>query len=57
MTSGAAITGVAEIVLSVRDLPRMRQFYEEVLGFTLLSQAATSPAWSPTSTASRRLPF
>ena len=58
MTSGAAITGVAEIVLSVRDLPRMRQFfYEEVLGFTLLSQTATSAAWSPTSTASRRLPF
>ena len=28
MKSGSAITGVAEIVLSVRDLPRMRQFYE-----------------------------
>ena len=39
MTSGPAITGVAEIVLSVRDLPRMRQFYEDVLGFGLLSQA------------------
>ena len=38
MESGCAITGVAEIVLSVRDLPRMRQFYEDVLGFALLSQ-------------------
>ena len=38
MKSGTAITGVAEIVLSVRDLPRMRQFYEEVLGLALLSQ-------------------
>ena len=39
MKSASAITGVAEIVLNVRDLPRMRQFYEEVLGFALLSQA------------------
>ena len=40
MPSGSAITGVAEIVLSVRDLPRMRRFYEDVLGFALLSQAS-----------------
>ncbi len=40
MASRGAITGVAEIVLSVKDLPRMRRFYEEVLGFPLLSQAA-----------------
>ncbi len=40
MGSSGAITGVAEIVLSVKDLPRMRRFYEEVLGFPLLSQAA-----------------
>jgi len=33
------ITGVAEIVLNVRDLPRMRDFYREVLGFQLLSEA------------------
>ena len=39
MTSGPGITGVAEIVLSVGDLPRMRRFYERVLGFALLSQA------------------
>lgn len=32
------ITGVAEIVLSVRDLPRMRTFYRNVLGFPLLSE-------------------
>ncbi len=33
------ITGVAEIVLSVRDLPKMRDFYREVLGFALLGEA------------------
>jgi catechol-2,3-dioxygenase len=33
-----AITGVAEIVLNVRDLPKMRDFCKEVLGFTLLSE-------------------
>ncbi|MCY4029752.1 MAG: VOC family protein [Acidobacteria bacterium] len=30
------VTGVAEVALNVRALPRMRQFYEEVLGFPLL---------------------
>lgn len=30
------VTGVAEVALNVRDLPRMRRFYEEVLGFPLL---------------------
>lgn len=39
MTSGTAILGIAEIVLSVRDLPRMRQFYQDVLDFRLLRQA------------------
>jgi catechol 2,3-dioxygenase-like lactoylglutathione lyase family enzyme len=39
MSAPAAITGVAEIVLSVRDLPTMRDFYREVLGFELLSEA------------------
>lgn len=34
------INGVAEIVLSVRDLPRMREFYQEVMGFELFSQSA-----------------
>ena len=33
------ITGVAEIVLNVRDLPTMRVFYREVLGFDVLSEA------------------
>jgi catechol 2,3-dioxygenase-like lactoylglutathione lyase family enzyme len=33
------ITGVAEIVLNVRDLPAMRDFYRTVLGFELLSEA------------------
>ena len=44
---GSAITGVAEIVLSVRDLPRMRQFYEDVLGFPLLSQSCHEHAIEP----------
>ena len=47
MTSGPAITGVAEIVLSVRDLPRMRQFYEDVLGLGLLSQACHEHGLEP----------
>lgn len=33
------ITGVAEIVLNVRDLGKMRDFYREALGFELLSEA------------------
>ena len=47
MTS--SIIGVAEIVLNVRDLLKMRKFYQEVLGFTLLSQAccATGPEPDP----------
>ena len=39
MTAGPVITGVAEIALSVRDLPSMRQFYQDVLGFAVLSEA------------------
>ena len=34
------ITGVAEIVLSVADLPAMRSFYEQVLGFPVHSEAS-----------------
>ena len=34
------ITGVAEVVLSVRDLPRMRKFYREVLGFEVLDEGS-----------------
>lgn len=32
------ITGIAEIVLSVRDLPAVRQFYVDVLGFPVHSE-------------------
>ena len=39
MVAPPAITGVAEIVLSVRDLSMMRDFYRGVLGFELLSEA------------------
>ena len=33
------ITGIAEIVLSVADLPKMRDFYVSVMGFSLQSEA------------------
>lgn len=39
MNQRPPITGVAEVVLSVRDLPAMRAFYQRVLGFALLSEA------------------
>lgn len=38
MTAIPPVTGVAEIVLSVVDLPVMREFYREVLGFRVLSE-------------------
>lgn len=43
------ITGVAEIVLNVNDLPKMRDFYRDVLGFQLLSEACheTGPEPDP----------
>ena len=47
MTPGPVITGVAEIVLSVRDLASMRQFYQEVLGFELLSEACHETGLTP----------
>ena len=34
------ILGISEIVLSVSDLPRMRAFYQEVLGFPLHSESS-----------------
>ena len=39
MDAPPPITGVAEVVLSVRDLPAMREFYREVLGFPVHSEA------------------
>ena len=47
MTAVPPITGIAEIVLNVRDLPRMRQFYKSVLGFELMSQACHETGWEP----------
>lgn len=34
------VLGVAEIVLSVADLPAMRDFYSQVLGFSVHSEAS-----------------
>lgn len=48
------VTGIAEVALNVRELPRMRRFYEEVLGFPLLYQGChadgpeADPAGEPT---------
>ncbi len=42
------VTGVAEIVLSVRDLPTMREFYRSVLGFKLFSQGCYETESGPT---------
>ena len=39
MKAAPSITGVAEIVLNVRDLGKMRDFYRDVLGFQLLGEA------------------
>jgi catechol-2,3-dioxygenase len=47
MTISPAIIGIAEIVLNVRDLSRMREFYQEVLGFKLLSQACYASGAEP----------
>lgn len=40
MSECPPISGVAEIVLSVADLPRMRDFYVNVLGFPVHSEAS-----------------
>ncbi len=42
------ISGVAEIVLSVRDLPLMRGFYRSVLGFELFSEGCYESESGPT---------
>ncbi len=39
MDKAPAITGVAEIVLNVDDLPVMINFYQQILGFNLFHQA------------------
>ncbi len=44
---GSVITGIAEIVLNVRDLPWMRQFYEDLLGFPFLMQSSHETGWQP----------
>jgi catechol 2,3-dioxygenase-like lactoylglutathione lyase family enzyme len=49
------ISGVSEIVLSVSDLPKMRDFYTQVLGFKIHSEvsletAEPNPAGDPTIT-------
>ena len=57
MTARCRVTGVAETVLSVVDLPRMREFYEEVLGFELLSQACYETSSEPDPEGEPRIAF
>lgn len=40
MQTTPPITGVSEIVLSVADLPQMREFYIRVMGFSLHSEVS-----------------
>ncbi|MCB9858248.1 MAG: VOC family protein [Phycisphaerales bacterium] len=49
MTSIPPITTVAEVVLSVRDIPTMRDFYTRILGFPLFAEACheTGPEPDP----------
>jgi catechol-2,3-dioxygenase len=39
MNQPPTIIGVAEVALSVNDLPSMKKFYQDILGFELLSEA------------------
>ena len=47
MDTKPTIIGVAEIVLNVRDLPTMRDFYRTVLGFELLKEACHETGLEP----------
>lgn len=47
MTNSSAVIGIAEVALNVRDLARMRQFYQDVLGFRLMSQACYESGPNP----------
>lgn len=44
MSSRLPITGVSEVVLSVADLPAMRAFYRDVLGFRMHSEYSMEEA-------------
>ncbi len=44
MHSIPPISGVSEIVLSVADLPKMREFYTDVMGFRLHSELSMETA-------------
>ena len=48
MKDALQITGVAEVVLSVRNLPLMREFYRDVLGFALHSEGCYDQGPKPT---------
>ncbi len=55
MAAAPPITGIAEVVLNVQDLPAMREFYVGVLGFNLHSELSLEtedpdPAGKPTIT-------
>jgi catechol 2,3-dioxygenase-like lactoylglutathione lyase family enzyme len=38
MTDKLPITGISEVVLSVADLPQMKAFYRDVLGFPVMAE-------------------
>ena len=43
-TPGSIVTGIAEIVLNVRDIDAMSKFYQNVLGFALHSEYCLTAA-------------
>ncbi len=52
-----AIIGTSEIVLSVSDLPRMRNFYMRVLGFPLHGEASLTGETDPDPNAEATITF
>ena len=51
------ITGVAEIVLNAQDLPKLRDFYQEMLGFQLLDESCHESEDDPAKTGAPTITF
>ncbi|MEM6702773.1 MAG: VOC family protein [Acidobacteriota bacterium] len=47
MSTPPPLLGLAEVVLNVADLPAMRRFYREVMGFPVLSEACHTTGIEP----------